>query len=352
MNFEEYLKVAGPVALTIREYLEPVHGPESVLFPPTFAPPQDKKDDKPSYVIDETETKDHQRKTRIALIDSVGSQANRLEPIFKREPYSSLIPQVSIQVNGRLIDLLDAGHRAADAVIRFSDLSSEFTKAFEAIRDRADSSVLAKISPTSLVFGVWDSRETRVKLPRIIGSVIRAYDVQALDRSAQFFSALEKEETETLGLTQDFLSNQGLSDAPAGRGPGGVIAHGGLIREATLNLIVVRSLSAANEAETTKLQQYILGLALIAFFADAELFLREGCLLTRSGSKPIEIQAVFRNGNREPVSANPEEIFSHARKAAEAFGVGPNRNAHFQPEKVKGVKAEADAKKAKKEKKV
>ena len=185
-------------------------------------------------------------------------------------------------------------------VFRFSDKASELDKAFAAIRDRGESEELAKIAPTSLVFGAWDSRGTRVKLPRIVGSVIRAYEVHVLERSAQFFSVLEKEETDQLEMDQKFLSNQGLSDSPAGRVRSeAVIAKGGIKREATLNLIVVRSLKAGSPEATVKLQRYILGLALLAFHAPAELFLREGCLLVRSTEKKSAVEEVHRDGNAE-----------------------------------------------------
>src|SRR5579862_5646716 len=110
-NLDEWLDDDGPV----REQLEPAMGKESVLFPPTFAPPEDRKDDPPSYVVDETSA------GRVALIDTVGSQANRMEPLFKRAPYSQLVPKAAVRIGDREIDLLDAGHRAADAVFRFSD---------------------------------------------------------------------------------------------------------------------------------------------------------------------------------------------------------------------------------------
>ena len=45
---------------------------------------------------------------------------------------------------------------------------------------------MAKIAPTSLVFGVWDSRDTQAKLPRLIASTVRAFDVKRLKRSAQY----------------------------------------------------------------------------------------------------------------------------------------------------------------------
>ena len=37
-NYDELLRTNGPVALTLREYLEPAQGPDAVLFPATFAP--------------------------------------------------------------------------------------------------------------------------------------------------------------------------------------------------------------------------------------------------------------------------------------------------------------------------
>jgi CRISPR-associated protein Csb1 len=344
MSFDELLRAAGPVALTIKENLEPVQGPGSVIFPPTFAAPQDQRDEGPSYVIDSN--------VKIGLVDSVGSQANRIEPIFKRKEYAGLVPQARVTVGERSIDLLDASHRAADAVFRFSDHGAQLRAAFEAIRDRGDSSLLAKIAPTSLVFGVWDSRDTRVKVPRIVGSVIRAHDVEQLTRSAQFFASLEKEETESLPLDlegkarQDFLSNQGLSDSPAGRGPGGIIARGGVVREATLNLIVVRSLMADKDDETVKLQRYILGLALVAFFAPAEMFLREGCLLVRSHDKPVKASVVHRDGTRTTLEILEQDALAYATDAAKQFGVGAGFKATFQPERVKAVKTDADAKKA------
>jgi CRISPR-associated protein Csb1 len=337
MTFDDYLLPSGPVALTIREYLEPVQGKNSVLFPPTFAPPEGSKE-KPSYIIDDT------TRGKVSLVDSVGSQANRSEPLFKRDPYAKLVPQITVKVGERLISLLDAGHRAADAVVRFSDQAAPLKAAFIAIRDRGDSSLLARIAPTSLVFGAWDSRDTRVKLPRIIGSVIRAYGIDPLTRSAQFSTVLEKEETEKLGLDQDFLSNQGLSDSPAGRGPGGVIAREGVIREATLNLIVLRSLAGSTEEETGRLQRYIFGLALVAFFAPVELFLREGCLLTVSEDKETEVKAVFRDGQRKAVGADPTEALRFAQTAASEFGVGPNLVAEFSGERVKEAKGESEKK--------
>lgn len=343
MNFdrlESLLTPEGPVALTIREPLQPALGKDAPIFPPTFAPPEGEKDKTPSYVIDTLADQ------RVALIDTVGAQANRIEPLFEREPYCHLVPQIEVQIGPRVVNLLHAGHRAADAVIRFSDKGAIFREAFEKIRDAGDASQLAKIAPTSIVFGVWDSRETQVKLPRLVESSIRAYGVEPLTRSAQFFSALDKDEMLTLGLDQTALSEEGLDDAPAGRGLGGVLVKGEIRRDATLNLIALRALSGPDGESTQRLQRYILGLALIAFTAPAELYLRQGCLLVADPENPATVQQVARSGRRSEVSLPSDAILEFAQTAAAAFGVGDSFRAQFDAGIVKKVR-EAREQKAK-----
>lgn len=339
-RFDSLLALDGPVALTIREPLQPVLGKNSPVFPPTFAPPEGEKDKSPSYIVDQLSNQ------RVALIDTVGAQANRIEPVFLRPPYNDLVPQVEVQVGSRSVNLLMAGHRAADAVIRFSDQSDRFRQAFERIRDSGDASLLAKLAPTSIVFGVWDSRDTQVKLPRLVESSIRAYDVEPLTRSAQFFSTLDKDELLKLGLDQKALSEEGLDDAPAGRGLGGVLVRGTIRREATLNLIALRALSGPDVEKTVLLQRYILGLALIAFLAPAELYLRQGCLLVADPDDPAHVCQVNRNGQTSDFAAVGDEVLDFARQAADAFGVGESFGAKFDEAKPKKVR-EAKEQKAK-----
>lgn len=61
----------GPVALALRQQLVPVEGEGGVVFPPTYADI--------GYSLDTLSDG-----TKVATIDSVGSQANRIEPLFKR----------------------------------------------------------------------------------------------------------------------------------------------------------------------------------------------------------------------------------------------------------------------------
>ena len=66
---------SGPVALHLRQDLVPVEGPGSGFFPPTYA--ASKKGEDPGYNVDTLSDA-----TRVVLVDIVGSQANRMSPIF------------------------------------------------------------------------------------------------------------------------------------------------------------------------------------------------------------------------------------------------------------------------------
>ncbi len=96
----------GPAALVIREHLMPVEGHDGVLFPATFAASEDKKFPG-GYNVDEFADGKN-----ICLIDSVGSQANRIEPLFAKGEYAGLVPQIVVRAGERSVSLLDAGHRA------------------------------------------------------------------------------------------------------------------------------------------------------------------------------------------------------------------------------------------------
>ena len=233
------------VALTLRQELEPVEGKGGVIFPPTYADI--------GYCIDELPDG-----TRIAQIDSVGSQANRMEPIFLSDKYKGLVPQIQFTFGEdedgreRCVSLLELAHRAGDAVVRSTELAPEIDKAFRQLGCAHDATALAKLAPTSLVFGAWDSRGSQVKRPRLVRSVIRAEDVQVLHTAAQYNSVWKRlGENDQEALKKEAkakkvkLSVQGFADAPSvwrkdvkapqfvegrpnpdARIPGGVIAKG------------------------------------------------------------------------------------------------------------------------------
>lgn len=364
--FDSWLASDGPVALRLRQKLLPVEADESgrgVIFPPTYADI--------GYNIDTLADG-----TRVATIDTVGSQANRLEPIFKStgkdaagnelNPLASLVPQVEIvlhQAGGKKKkeaetdgaahiekrSLLDLAHRSADAVVLASPtLAPAIAKAFEALRNKGNAAPLAAIAPTSLVFGVWDSRGgTGEKRPRLVRSIIRAWDVEVLHSAAQFNSvwkALSEEQQKELADEEKKkgkleLSAVGLKDAPStfrktdkipqfvagapnpeARVLGGVLVTGAIERDVTINLVALRGIRGKDAAETTEVQKYLLSLAVLAATVDLELFLREGCLL-RYADKADEWTAVPRRG--EPGEADkvtlPKDLVAYATAAAAPF---------------------------------
>jgi CRISPR-associated protein Csb1 len=341
----------GPVALTCKQKLLPVEGEGGVIFPPTYADI--------GYNIDTLSDG-----TKVATIDSVGSQANRMEPIFKaakpaetENPLSKLVPQIDIAYgNEKTVSILDAGHRLGDAVIRSSELKDEAQAAFKLCLDTGDASKLAKLAPTSLVFGVWDSRDTQTKLPRLVQSVIRAWDVDPLTRSAQYNPALnyaelgvisEAEQEKAEGKPDNDLAKRGFVHVPATGGHGGVIARGPIERVVTVNLVALRKLDGEN---SQNIKRYILGLALVAATAPLDGFLRQGCLLVPDEKSPAQWIAVARSGSRTPVELTAAIALEYAKAAADKFGVGQNRRVAFKKELAQADLKELDKKKEKRTK--
>jgi CRISPR-associated protein Csb1 len=380
----------GPVALCLKQKLLPVEDC-GIIFPPTYA--------NIGYNIDTLSDG-----TRVAMIDSVGSQANRLEPIFKSEskkPEDWLVPQIEIVIRkedcgecevckknsaaeaesaeGKKAgndqgkedkqnpkkprkepcasprevtrSLLDLAHRAADAVVQSSpELLKLIAPAFKKLQ-QGDAGLLCAIAPTSLVFGVWDSRgDTGEKRPRLVRSIIRAWDVEPLHAAAQFNSVWkalledqQKELKEEAKKKKTKLSEHGLADAPAvfrrvstsaakhmqefrhgspnpeRRVLGGVIARGAIEREVTVNLVALRGLRGANGDETPAIRKYLLGLSLMAATVDIELFLREGCLLRYAENGDAWYQ-VPRRGESMQVALSPDTtLHQYAQNAAKHF---------------------------------
>ncbi len=352
-SFDNYLSDDGPAALVLKQPLMPVDGEDGILFPATYA---EGKGFAGGYNIDEV------RGQKVALIDSVGSQANRIEPMFIQEKYRHLVPQIVITAGDKKVNILEAGHRAGDAIIRSSSLHEEIQAAFKSVL-KGDAMPLAKIAPTSLVFGVWDSRDTQAKLPRVIASSIRAYNVHKLTRSAVYTPPInyasidvftEEDKQKAEGDEKNPLSKWGYVNALASGSHGGVIAEGGVLRTATLGLAAVRLIHGGmNETETLKLRRYILGLSLVAFTYHASNYLRQGCMLVVNPNKLSEFTEMPFTGVPQPCSITHEIALQYATVAAEAFVVGKSMTVPFDKEKAKKeVKGEVGGKaKAKKGKK-
>lgn len=328
-KFDVWLNDAGPAALVLREHLEPVEGPDGVVFPATYAASEDKSFPA-GYNIDPLADG-----RNVCLIDSVGSQANRIEPLFMADGYAGLVPQIVVKAGEHRVNLLEAGHRAGDAIMRCSALQEDLREAFLAVL-KGDASPLARLAPTSLVFGAWDSRDTSAKVPRLINSTIRAYDVSKLRRSAAYSPPVDHIAAGNIPdyagdkEKQEYSKRGWLQAIPSGT-PGGVIATGGIRRDASLHLAALRLLSAAEDGSATiALRRYILGLSLTAFTKPPSGYLRQGCNLVLDPSKPRECKVVHGDGRREDFTVTHEEATEFARAAAKAFGIDPNRKIDFK----------------------
>jgi CRISPR-associated protein Csb1 len=374
-SYDDFLKDTGPAAIVLKQWLKPVGDP--IIFPPTYANP--KENDPPVYNIDHfgettslgkrfekfkkthtfmnAERLEEGKLHSVCVIDSIQSQANRIEPAFARlvEDGGSLVKlvptvRVKASIDGEVIELdllVDAGHRIADAMLRYTSIAKDVSAAILARkkRDKPDSKPLAKLAPTSLVFGMWDSQVTGVKVPRLVNSIIRAYDVREYRRSSQFNPAMD---FEAAGVTTDKgdrrLSEVGMDGAPSTFQLGGIEAMGGICREASLNLCTLRDIASTSPEETLKLQRYILGLSFVAItYLDGKVLnLRQGCQLVAIPEKPLERKAINADGTEMPFAMDPGSALKYASKAAADFGVGPDRiDVSFDAKAAKAARKKA-----------
>ena len=339
--FNSWLKPDGPVALHLKQKLAPVEGEGGVIFPPTYAMGENKS----PYNIDTLSDG-----TKVATIDSVGSQANRMEPLFKQPNYASLVPQIDIVYgDNRKVSIFEVGHRLGDALIRSTNLKDEAQAAFKALLETGNALPIAKLAPTSLVFGVWDSRDTQAKLPRLVQSVIRAWNVDELTRSAQYNPAIDYKSIE--GFTAEDLARDGFDHVPSTGTHGGIISNR-IEQDITVNLIALRRVQADSDAETRNLRRYLLGLSLVAATAPMDSFLRQGCLLVPALDSTASWKLVTRDGRRLDIALTPDVAKEYAKAAAQTFGVGNSKtgeqSVRFSVDLAKAATAEGGSKAAKK----
>jgi CRISPR-associated protein Csb1 len=336
-KYDDLLKETGPAAVVLKQWLKPVGS--NVIFPPTYANPSQKKGDPPVYNVDHS----------VCVIDSIPSQANRIEPSLGRVTDKNgnairLVPSIIVKamVDGeeKKVNLLEAGHRAADAVIQLSSLRQNITGAIKDYRD-GNATTIAKLAPTSLVFGMWDSRESGVKVPRLINSIIRAYDILEYRRSSQFNAALDYEAADVVpGKGEKKLSEVGMDGAPATFQHGGIEARGGICRDASLNLCTLRDIRGTDQINTLALQRYILGLSLVAMtYFDGKTFnLRQGCQLVACPERPMTRILMNSNGTEEAFDVDRDSALAYAEAAATGFGVGDDyQDVEFSPELAKAA---------------
>ena len=184
--------IANHAALRRVQRLQPVGGIGDKLFPPTYPPPSGARRDAPPRHVFERRRVDG-GDVWCVLIDSVQSQANRLEEalLAAAESGQIRIPYVTVDFRAagleplERITSLDAPHRVYDAILRDSLMGGEpFMQSPPGRRLAAakptDATALLELSPTALLFGAWHSQGEGgglgAKFPRALVSEIMGID--------------------------------------------------------------------------------------------------------------------------------------------------------------------------------
>lgn len=180
--------ITNHAALRRIRRLQPVGGVGDKLFPPTYPPPQGaRRDAPPRHVFERRHVEGND--VWCVLIDSVQSQANRLEEalLVASDNGTIRIPYVTVDFGGTGLDplekitSLDAPHRVYDAILRDSLLDedpfmqSQVGKCLAAAKP-GDATALLELSPNALLFGAWHSQGEGgglgAKFPRALVSEI------------------------------------------------------------------------------------------------------------------------------------------------------------------------------------
>ena len=181
--------VANDAALRRVRRLQPAGGVGDKLFPPTY--PGTGRNAPPRHVFERRRVDGGD--VWCVLIDSVQSQANRLEEalLSAAEQGGIRLPYVTVDFRGAGLDpleritSLDAPHRVYDAILRDSLLEGQPFMQSQAGRrlaaaKPADATALLELSPTALLFGAWHSQGEGgglgAKFPRALVSEIMGID--------------------------------------------------------------------------------------------------------------------------------------------------------------------------------
>ena len=310
MTIQSLIKDPSIAAISFRQVLEPVEGRGTPIFPPTYPAPE-----KAKHRLDTPYTVNQGKDgTLICDIDSVQSQANRMERLFSDE-LAGLVPQHVIIAGDKRIKLTELPHRIADAAIRATALGEDIHEWMLAYAN-GDPVPLAKINPTSFVYGAWDSRDTQVKLPRAIRSEIRAFDVSVFTRSAQFSGAFQQADLELDDAAWKKGAKVGFAPTPSVDAHGGVLVDGEVVHSATILVSGLRRYVTGDDHSL--LPKYLLALALTGLLKSNEDYnLRSGCWLIPTGE--AEWTTVSSVGKREIVTVDADAIMSEAQTIADAW---------------------------------
>lgn len=227
--------VAEDAAFRRKQTLQPVGGKGDKIFPPTY--PGEGRNAPPRHVYELRRL--NGADVWCALVDSVQSQANRLEECLLAAIADGVpIPHVVVDFSKSDLDgitkitSLDAPHRVYDAILRdslFNDepfMDSDIGKSLAKAKPE-NASALLEVSPTALLFGAWHSTGEGgglgAKFARCLISEIVAVDVPVN------FQEARQSPTSFLATIGD--RTIAIEPVTSGRRPGSRIDPVGVLRE-------------------------------------------------------------------------------------------------------------------------
>jgi CRISPR-associated protein Csb1 len=172
--------------------LQPSGGAGASLFPPTYVV----GDEGGKYAMEARQLGTDTKVASAVLLDSVPSQANRIEEALQRaideERLKLPLFVVTLPPDQRVTSL-EAPHRIADAIFRDSELGgvafrdSDAGNSFVSANVR-NATALYQLCPTALIFGTWDSTGASGglgnKFARALVSEVIGYHAQTFKKTA------------------------------------------------------------------------------------------------------------------------------------------------------------------------
>ncbi len=359
--------VGTAAAFRRRRRLQPAGGRGDKIFPPTY--PGEGRNAPPRHVFERRRIDGCE--VVCVLIDSVQSQANRLEEALLGAAWAGRIALPRLVVDFPSsgltavpeISSLEAPHRIYDAILRDSrlgDAAFHDSEIGQRIRQATmhDATAILEVSPTALLFGAWNSTGEGgglgAKFARAIVSEIIGVDVPAdpLGESAatadlQTAGRRTGSRIDPLGILRSVEVYKGdtdwdISEKAAGKKAKRVrpseINHGNIVpsvqalgvtceyaqQTAVITLAGLRRLGFGGDAARNRAARaYLAALGLLALAeADAQGYaLRSRCDLVCEGDAPIEL--VQFDGQTEPIPLDIDaarSVHAAAYEAARSAG--------------------------------
>ena len=384
--------VAGDaIAIRSRLTLQPAGGEGDKIFPPSYAVEGSTQH---KYAVENRQIGVSDKISTTVLLDSVASQANRAElallegwergELIFPVPFVDFTETIGITDYERLT-VLETPHRLADAIFRDSLLNGTLFRLSEVGRSITDATprdatALFRYSPTSLLFGMWDSTGPKgglgskfqrayvseiigfdVSIGKKVGSRIDPLQIEKVSPANRVFKSRDSAEVwthdpdlaELDGKGEPILASRGSESGEAGQPS--KINHGNIppsidslaggvtiskaLQTTVISLAALRRLRFRGfnrDAETAaRTAIAALGIAAIAYQHELDFDLRSRCLLLPE--HPPCIEMLGRDGSAGKILAMDRttvvQVLKDAVSNAAATGIG------WETEKIRLVPA-------------